>query len=457
MQYTNKKESTGAIKVLVADDAPVIRSVFQHFSAGELQVSGIVTDRHGLTRAMLQASTPFDAILCSDHLAGWFGGVYALNELRASRILPPETAFILLSGDRRRANLRVDVDARPDSIVLKPFSQEILLQRLGDAVRERKTLLALRKLAQEKEWERLVATADALDVSGPFAHAVQRLKFEALTAMGQGAAVLKQYRTLAEATPRAIVLLEGYAQHAFEQTALAEAEKVVRHLLRIQPVNLLAMDLLAAVLHAKGDPVSSQQTLQQALLMSPHSVERHRLLGHYAVLNGDTVTAHQAYGTAMRQECEAVGYRDDDVINVVRVLMLRGDSFQAARVVAAARKARHWSLVLEVVDHFTDTIRYREYDSFSRTQRRVIEGIEMLDRAIMPYVAEALMAATEACLMACLPHRARDLSEELLSDKMYLQLHPAQKSWVQKLHMWSRTVQNEDLPCGLHHYQRFMS
>ncbi|HDR9103718.1 TPA: hypothetical protein QDB04_000492 [Burkholderia vietnamiensis] len=456
MQCTSTKD-TRALKVLVADDSPAIRGVFQHFPAGELQVGGIVADRHALTRAMLQASTPFDAILCSDHLAGWFGGVVALNELRASQLLPPETAFVLLSGDRRRTSLLVCVDARPDSIVLKPFSQEVLLRRLVDAVHERKALLELRRLARDEKWEQLVATAAALESHARYVHTVRRLKFEALTAMGQGAAVLEQYRALAESAPKAMVLLEGYAQHAFAQNALDEAEKVIRHILRIQPANLSAMDLLVSVFHAKGDPVSSQQTLQQALLMSPHSVERNRLLGHYALLNGDTVTAHHAYLSAMKQQCESAGYRDDDVINAVRVLMLHGDSFRAARVVAEARKARYGSLVLEVLDHFTDTIRHREYDSFTRTQRRVAEGVAMLDRAIMPCVGLALMAATEACLMACLPYRARELSEVLLSDRVYLQLHPAQKCWAKKLHKWSRTVQNEDVPRGLHHYQRFMS
>ncbi|KVP98213.1 hypothetical protein WJ96_06475 [Burkholderia ubonensis] len=451
-----KSTAPDAFKVLVADDSPVIRSVFQAFPASEILVRDIVADRQELLQAMTHVEA-LDAVLCADHLAGFYGGVHALNDLRAGQLLPHETAFILMSGDARKANLMVDIEARPDSILLKPFAPVTLVRKLVATVDARRALAGLRQLAQSRDWSELLSAATATLTQGTrYPAAVALFKMEALGQLGQHGAVRALYQSLLETAPNSPSILEAFARQAHQHGNLEEAEGALNRMLALQPANLFAADLLAEVLLAKGNPVAAQQLLQQALKHSPNSVQRHRVLGHLALLNNDTVTAQQAYLFAMRQHAEANGLYEGDVVNAVRSLLLHGDTAHAWRIVGDSRKKLRDSLALDVLERLTEALMYREYEAFGRTQHRISEGLALLDRTIMPNEGEAIMAATEASLMASLPHRAYRLSLELLNSKPHVKLHPAQKSWVERLHKWSRDVHNEDLPKGMLHYQKFM-
>ncbi|KVP39643.1 response regulator [Burkholderia ubonensis] len=445
-----------AFKVLVADDSPVIRSVFQAFPAGEVLVRGIVADRQELLQALTHDNA-LDAVLCDDHLAGLYGGVQVLNELRAGQLLPHETAFILMSGDARRSNLMVDIEARPDSILLKPFAPVTLIRKLNVTVKARRALAELRHLAQRQCWDELLrVTNELLEQGTRYQAAVASFKMEALSQLAQHDAVSGLYQSMLETTPNSPSLLEAYARHALKQGSLDEAERALSRMLAATPANLFAADMRAEVLLQKGNAVAAQQQLQQALKLSPYSIQRHRILGHMSLLNGDTVTAQRAYLFAMRHHAEGNGLQEADVVNAVRALLLHGDIAHAWRVVGDSRKVLRDSLALDVMERLTEALLHREYEAFGRTQHRITESIALLDRTIMDSEGVAILAATEASLMASLPHRAYRLSLELLNSKPHVKLHPAQKSWAEKLHKWSRDVHNEALPKGMLHYQKFM-
>lgn len=450
-----KKTPSQAITIVVADESPAIRNVFHAFSAAELMVRSVARDRPELVQA-LNAAARVDAVLCDAHLSGPYGGVRLLTDMRSSRLLAHDTAFILMMDDARKSNLMVGIEARPDSILLKPFKPATLMQKLQATVRERQALATLRQLADHEDWEQLLRLATLTLASGtPYVTSVSRLKAEALAQLGRHDAVAAMYRNLLAADPNSTCGLEGMAQHLYRHGNLDDAERTLARLVVLHPANLGAYDLLAAIQLEKGDPVAAQRHLQQAVEHSPYSRQRLRDLGHVALLNVDTVTAQRAYLAATRQPGSA-GRDEADVVNAVRSLVLHGDFAAAWRLVNDARKEMPASLAFEILEHFVEAVLHREYDTYGRTQQRITGGIELLQKTIMPQEGELMLAATEASLISTLPHWAFRLSHELLHNKLHIKLAPAQKNWAKKLHKWAKDVQNEPMPNGLQHYQKFM-
>jgi CheY-like chemotaxis protein/Tfp pilus assembly protein PilF len=443
-------------RILVADDTPAIRSVFQSFPTSEVLVKGIVADRPGLLHAMAKWSD-IDAILCADHLAGTSGGVLALKDLRARGALPHGTAFILMSGDARKSNLMANIEARPDGILLKPFAPSMLIAKLESVVTARRALAPLRELAAQQNWVEVQRRAAEMLAAGTrFPAAVDKLQMEAAAHLANPAALRDTYRQQLVKAPNSPAMLEALARLAYRLEDYAEAEHALARLVELQPANMQTIDLMVDVLLANSDHVGAQRYLQRALRQAPLSVERQRLLGHLAILTGDTLTAQRAYLAAMRQQAEAGGLDEIDVVNAVRAQLLHGDSVSAWHVVGDARKVLPDSLTLDILQQLVEAVMYRTHEAFSKTQQRLADAIALLNRPIVKNVGSLALAAIEACLMTVLVHRAYVMSKELVSTVADQQLHWLQIQWAHKLKKWAIDAEGDELPKGMQHYHKFM-
>lgn len=452
-----KAAARAQYRVLVADDTPATRSVFQSFPSTEILVCGIVTDRAGLSNALAKFAD-IDAILCADHLAGTFGGVHALTELRARDALPHSTAFILMSADARKSNLMANIEARPDGILLKPFAPSMLLAKLDTVVAARRALAPLRELAGQQSWAEVLRLAtELLETGTRYPVAVEKLKLEACGRLGDPVAQRATYERMLAQKPNSPAALEALARLLYDEYDFNGAERALTLLLVLQPANIRAMDAMVDVRLAKSDRVGAQQQLQLAVRHAPHSVERHRVLAHVALLNGDTPTAQRAYMVAMRQQAQASGTLDEvDVINAVRAHILNGATHNAWQAVTDARKCRPDSLALDVLERLVAAVMCRSFDSFGDTQYRLAEAIGVLGRPIVQNNGPLKLAAIEASLIALLAHRAYLMSKELTSGAVDTKLHPLQLCWARKLEKWAIDVKGEVLPKGMQDFHKFM-
>jgi CheY-like chemotaxis protein len=443
-------------RVLVADDSPAIRGVFQSFPGAELIVQGIVTDRAALAHAM--AKWPdIDAVLCSDQLSGTYGGAQALTELRERGALAHHTAFILMCGDARKSNLMANIEARPDGILLKPFAPSMLIAKLDAAVMARRTLAPLRELAAQQSWLELERLAsELLDKGTRYQAAVDKFKLEASAQLADPASLRASYQLALAKRPNSPVLLEALARLAYGQAEYDNAAAALARLLLLQPANIQASDLMVDVLLANADLVGAQRQLQSTLRQSPDSVQRQRLLGHVALLNGDTLIAQRAYLGAMRKQAAAGGLDEVDVVNAVRALMLHGDNINAWQVVTESRKVLPDSLPLDILERLVEAVMCRTYDPFSKTQQRLTDAIALLGRPIVKDFGPLTLAAIEACLITVLVHRAYRMCRELVSTLVDVKLHSLQMQWAHKLQKWAIDTEGDELPHGMQNFHKFM-
>ena len=443
-------------RILVADDTPAIRGVFQSFPTSEVLVKAIVADRPSLTHALAKWAD-IDAILCSDHLGGTFGGVHAFKDLRARGALPHGTGFILMSGDARRANLMANIEAQPDGILLKPFAPSMLVTKLESVVSARRALAPLREHAAQQSWLEVQRMAGEMLARGTrYPAAVHKFQLEAAAHLANPAALRDTYRQMLVRTPNSQPVLEALARLAIRQANYAEAEQALARLVELQPANMPVVDLLVDVLLAGSDHVGAQRYLQQALRQAPHSVDRQRLLGHLALLNGDTFTAQRAYLAAMRLQAEQGGLGELDVVNAARAQLLHGDSVSAWHLVCDARKALPDSLTLVILEQLVEAVMCRTHEAFSKTQQRLADAAALLSRPIVKNIGPLMLAATEAALMTLLVHRAYIMSKDLVGAVGDMKLHTLQIQWAHKLKKWAIDAEDDELPKGMQHYHKFM-
>ena len=444
------------LRILVADDSPAMRSVFQSFPLSEILVKGIVSDRPSLAHALAKWND-IDAILCSDHLAGTYGGVQALKDLRARDALPHGTAFILMSGDTSKANLMANIEARPDGILLKPFAPSVLISKLESVVAARRALAPLRELAAQQDWLEVQRCAGEMLARGTrYPAAVETFQLDAAAHLANPDALRNTYRQMLVKNPNAPTVLEALGRLAIRMADYADAERALARLLTLQPENMQAVDLLVDVLLATADHVGAQRYLQRALRMAPRSVGRQRLLGHLALLTGDTLTAQRAYVAAMRQQAEEGGLDELDVVNAARAHLLHGDSVSAWHIVGDARKVLPDSLTLDILLQLVEAVMYRSHEAFSKTQQRMTDAAAHLSRPIVKHIGPLALAAVESSLMTLLVHRAYVMSRDLVNAVGDIQLHPLQVQWAHKLKKWAFDAEDDELPRGMQHYHKFM-
>jgi DNA-binding response OmpR family regulator len=83
----------------------------------------------------------FHLILCEYHLGDGQDGQHLLEDLRHNKIIPLETLFLMVTGERQYERVISAAELAPNDYILKPFAAETLLARIQRALQKREALL----------------------------------------------------------------------------------------------------------------------------------------------------------------------------------------------------------------------------------------------------------------------------------------------------------------------------
>lgn len=151
------------IKIMLIDDEPHVLSSLQRMLRQRPPVPGrpCVVEAHSSPLAAIEAARErvVDVIVC-DYRMPELDGVETLRRLRQ---LHPHTARILLSGSREFDTVVDAINvAQVGRIVIKPWSDDELVEAIADAVETRRLRLENAELADEVRLQRgLLSRQDA--------------------------------------------------------------------------------------------------------------------------------------------------------------------------------------------------------------------------------------------------------------------------------------------------------
>ncbi|TXI94968.1 MAG: tetratricopeptide repeat protein [Burkholderiaceae bacterium] len=306
-----------------------------------LNLCGINKIEHAMTAGMaLRAiqNKVFDLVLCEYDLGVGQDGQQLLEDVRHHKLTPLSTIFIMVTAERAYAKVVSAAELAPSDYLLKPFTADMLLERVLKAIEKRKAFVEVHSLMEQGfVRESIAACISGESVHPKYAIDFMRLRAELHVILGEASEAELLYQKLYEMKAVAWARL-GLAKTLFMQGRYQEAEDILTSLVNENNKYMDAYDWLAKTHEAIGALPEAKQVLDTAVSVSPHGVRRLRKLGALALETGDIETAETVLKKVV-SKAKFSEFRDpEDHVKLVNALVKKGDHDQAKSVIRDLEK-----------------------------------------------------------------------------------------------------------------------
>lgn len=275
----------------------------------------------------------FDLVLCEYDLEGGQDGQQLLEDVRHHKLMPLSTMFFMVTAEGNHSKVVSAAELAPTDYILKPFTADRLLDRIGRALDRRSAFMPVYTLMEAGDQREAIQACIAGErLHARYAVDFMRLRAELHMFLGEADQAEPIYRTLIDMKAIAWARL-GLAKTLFLRKQFDEAKGLLEELVESNCNFVDAYDWLARTHAAVGDLAKSQAVLSDAVAVSPHAVRRLRTLGETAFAAGDTAVAEKALKQVVAK-AKYSEFRDpEDHVKLVRTLVKKGDPVAAASVI----------------------------------------------------------------------------------------------------------------------------
>ena len=286
-------------------------------------------------------SKVFDLVLCEYDLGVGQDGQQLLEDVRHHKLSPLSTIFIMVTAEREYAKVVSAAELAPSDYLLKPFTADMLLERVMKALEKRKAFVEVHALMDQGELRAAITGCiDGQNLYPRYAVDFMRLRAELHVILEEAPEAEKLYLQLFELKAVAWAKL-GLARTLFMQGRYQEAESLLTVLVSENTKYMDAYDWLAKTHEEVGEFPKAKVVLDTAVAVSPHNVRRLRKLGCISLRTGDHRAAEAVFKKVVNK-AKYSEFRDpEDHVNLVNSLISRGDQIQARSVIRDLEKNMH--------------------------------------------------------------------------------------------------------------------
>ncbi|WP_395008503.1 tetratricopeptide repeat protein [Undibacterium sp.] len=307
-----------------------------------LNLCGITKIEHALTAGTAVRAIQnkiFDLVLCEYDLGVGQDGQQLLEDVRHHKLTPLSTIFIMVTAERAYAKVVSAAELAPSDYLLKPFTADMLLERVLKAIEKRKAFIEVYNLMEQGFVRESVDACLEGEKNYPkYAVDFMRLRAELHVTLGEANEAEQLYVQLFEMKAVAWARL-GLAKTLFMQGRYQEAESILTNLVSENNKYMDAYDWLSKTHEAIGELPEAKSVLDTAITVSPHAVRRLRKLGSLALETGDIETAESVLKKVV-SKAKYSEFRDpEDHVNLVNALVKKGDHNQAKSVIRDLEKS----------------------------------------------------------------------------------------------------------------------
>ena len=354
----------------------------------------------------------FDAILCDYNLGSdKKDGQQTLEEMRSYNHIPLETVFIMVTAEANYEKVVSAAEYAPDEYVVKPFSINVLKNRLSTGFLKKAIFLWIYEQTSKGNLASAAAECDEIWKKYPkYETEALRLKGKLLLAMNMPKEAEKLYYSIVKkhAIPWARL---GLAHSFHRQKKYAEAEVLLWEIIAKNPAIVESYDLLAAIQGEQGRVIDMQRTLESAVKVSPKSLTRQRNLGDAAFKNNDIATAERAYEKIV-EEKHASTFRSIDMATLARSYLQRSDVRSAKHLMDNQRtflsKTNEGKMIVSVT---MADISYKSGDETS-SKRHIADAMRVKRKSVQIDPA-ILIDLVGVCLNNSMDEVATSIGSEL--------------------------------------------
>jgi CheY-like chemotaxis protein/Tfp pilus assembly protein PilF len=285
---------------LIVDDFGDMRSMLRSMLS-MFGVTKVDTASNGKEAVQYLERGKYDIVLCDYNLGQGKDGQQVLEEARQRSLISLSTVFIMITAENTREMVLGAIEYEPDSYLSKPFTKDLLRNRLEKILAKKQDLEAVDQAVERKDFTRAIALLDRRIAQRPKNLAeLTRLKADLCLRA-------EHYKSAAAIYERVLAIREipwarlGLGRVFFHRKQYEEAREIFQDLVNNNERMTVAYDWLARTHTALGDRDGAQEVLSSAVEMSPKAILRQRALGEAAFRNQDYVVAEQAFKQTVNQ------------------------------------------------------------------------------------------------------------------------------------------------------------
>lgn len=381
---------------LVIDSVPemqrALAMTLASFGADKVEYAGRASD----ALAKL-AKYDFDVVLCDYDLGNGYDGLYLFEEVKARNLIKQSCVFMVVTGERRAQRVISAAELAPDDYLLKPFTGELLSQRLERAMRRREAFKVVDAAVQRHDYLSAIEICNRmLAERGEFALDFMKLK-------GSLALKIEDFHT-ARALYREVLAVKevgwaklGLAKALTGLRAYDEARGLFEEVLLENGRVMEAYDWLARLHHANHRKVEAQAVLKSATELSPVVIRRQQALAELALGNNDLATAEAACQTTLELAKYTWHRHPTLYANLARVQLARGETAQAGRTLASLRRDYRYDEVGEWMADVVDSQIHAKSGQAQKARQLLAAAKERHKLLSSRLTPDAQMAFARAC------------------------------------------------------------
>lgn len=280
--------------ILVVDDFPdiraLVREMLKNFGATTIDVA-----RNAEQCLELLADKRYDVVLCDYNLGDGKDGQQILEEARVRELVPYSSIFIMITAENTMNMVMGAVEYEPDAYLSKPFTQVVLESRLRKLEQKKAVLREISAAMDTRNLERALALCEqSLTQEKKHYFDIMKLRGDLQMRLHSFKAARAIFDEVIAIRPLSWALL-GRGKALYELGEHAEAEQSFREAIAANAHFVAAFDWLARAEQAQGRIEAAQQTLKQAVELSPKNTARQKTLAEVSLKTNDLATAEAAY------------------------------------------------------------------------------------------------------------------------------------------------------------------
>ncbi len=349
-----KKIQFSNLKFLVVDDFVDMRSVLKNMLAS-FDVSDIDTATNGKDAITAIEKTRYDVILCDYNLGDGRDGQQVLEEIRHRKLIGIGTVFIMVTAENTRVMVMGAVEYEPDSYLTKPFTKDLLGQRLNRLLNKKRDLLEIERAIYRHDYEEANRLIDEkITKKSPNQNALMRIKAELALNDQNFDQAAQIYNNVLDKREMAWAKL-GLGKAMFGKEQYAEAKVIFSDLIKENERFMAAYDWLAKTMEMLNEYKDAQQVLQKGVTLSAKAIPRQKALAELALKNGDSKTAEFALNQAIVLGKHSIYKHPSMFANMAQLKAKSGHQHEAERYVR------------EIAKNFTESPEAELYTALSNT------------------------------------------------------------------------------------------
>lgn len=237
----------------------------------------------------------YDVTLCNYDLGKGKNGQELLEELRYKKLLKFSDLFFIVTAEVDRSKVMGTVENEPDGYLVKPITPNELKQRLSKALKMKEAMKAIDSAIDEGDFHSAIAYCDEkIAEKGSYVLRCMKTKAWLLSKIGHVDEARELYEGILKSNDF-IWAKYGLARILIRRKHYDDAEKLLESIIKKDPDQVEAMDLLALVLQKLEKNKAAQASIEQAISRSPNSLLRQKQLAELCAENKNSEGAIEAY------------------------------------------------------------------------------------------------------------------------------------------------------------------